>query len=74
MSTFLKDERMLDKVQVGAIPYKKLTKNGIPFVTSGTGFNLKFNIMPPGMNIIDSGNEPDDERIANIKPIGPILR
>jgi hypothetical protein len=73
MAKLIKEGRLLDAVQYGEIPYQKRTRDGIPYVTSGTGFNLKFNLLPPGMDLVDANHEFDDHRIAGIKPTGPIV-
>ena len=65
--------RMLDPVQYGEIEMKRDTK-GTPYSDGGTGFNLKFNHMPPGLSLVDENSEPDDVRINSMKPMGPILR
>lgn len=72
MAKIIHDGRMLDPVQYGVIPMVRRTK-GIEHVDSGTGFNLKFNLMPPGLDIVDAENEPDDQRISKLTPIGPIF-
>lgn len=63
---------ILDPVQYGEVAMTRRTK-GTAFSNGGTGFNLKFNIMPPGMNIVDERGEPDDSRIADLKPLGPSI-
>ena len=73
MAKTIKAGRMLDPVQVGEIPMERRTK-GTQYSNGGTGFNLKFNLMPPGLDLVDENSEPDDVRIAGIKPIGPILK
>lgn len=63
----------LDPVKYGEVAMKRRTK-GTQYSDGGTGFNLKFNIMPPGLDIVDSNNEVDDQRINSMKPVGPFLR
>ena len=63
----------LDPVKYGEVAMKRRTK-GTPYSNGGTGFNLKFNHMPPGLSIVDENGEPDDTRIDSMKPMGPILK
>lgn len=73
MAKVMNDAGPLDPVMYGEVAMTRRTK-GTAFSNGGTGFNLKFNIMPPGMTIVSETREPDDVRINDLKPLDPQLK
>lgn len=65
--------KMLDPVIYGEVAMSRQTK-GTPSSNGGTGFNLNFNRMPPGLDIGNQETAVDVQRITNLKPFGPIIR
>jgi hypothetical protein len=63
----------LDPVNYGEVAMKRDTK-GTPYSNGGTGFNLQFNHLPPGLDFSNQEYAANLPRIANLKPIGPILK
>lgn len=65
--------RELDPVKYGEVSFMKRMK-GTPYTDGGTGFDLTFNYLPPGMNIGDQTMAIDVKEIVAIEPIGPIFK
>lgn len=62
---------ILDPVMYGEMKMSRRTK-GTPFTNGGTGFNLEFNRLPPGLDIANQETGMDLMRIVDMDPCGPI--
>jgi hypothetical protein len=68
----LEGDKILGPTMYGEVQMTRRTK-GIQFSNGGTGFNLNFNEMPVGLDI-GMNDGPDEKRISDLKPFGPILK
>jgi len=73
MAKIENDGGMLDPVLYGEVQMKRQTK-GTPYTNGGSGFGLNLNQLPPGLDFSNQETAVDLQHIADMKPIGPILK